>query len=468
MAVFLLVLFSLCGIAGSKKLTRRSSAPHYMIMAQGWLDGRLSLEGAPPGYCTKELRRAKKCRNHVHHDFALVHEIEFDDGSQARGFPCRTADCRRIRREENRDPWYVLGEGWTDFERGSVNRSERTWYVSFPPGPAVILAPFVAVFGLAVWDVLLTCFFAALTPAILVAFLDRRRGSEGERGTQHILIAVAWAFASPALTLGSNGSVWFTAQVLGALFLTLYLVFAWEVQRPLLAGLALGMAVACRPTMLFAVVFFAGEWWRGGRDLKRAAGFAATLGAIGLLLAWHNWARFADPFEFGHRFLDVRWQPRMQQYGLFSTHYLMRNLECLLWLMPQVSGESPFLRFSLHGSALWLTTPWLVAAPLAREAFAQRRELLVAAAAVAALPLLYQNSGQTQFTYRFAHDWLPMILLVFAFGGAAKRRALFGALVAVAAVVHLYGATMTARAPGQLFVTDPLGWPFEYELEEDV
>jgi hypothetical protein len=121
-------------------------------------------------------------------------------------------------------------------------------------------------------------------------------------------------------------------------------------------------------------------------------------------------------------------------------------------------------RVSMHGSNVILGAPWVLALAFARDRFPQRWGLLLSAAAVAVPSLLYQNSGQLQFSYRFAVDWLPMILVAIVFGGGAKRP-WFAMLVGLGAMWELYGAWMFGRRPGQLFVTEPLGWPFESELE---
>ena len=150
---------------------------------------------------------------------------------------------------------------------------------------------------------------------------------------------------------------------------------------------------------------------------------------------------------------------------MFSTEYLGRNLQCLLTLMPVVQAESPHIKVSLHGVALWLSTPWLLLAVAARERYDQRLGLWLSAAAVAVMPLLYQNSGQIQFSYRFAIEFLPMVLLALAFGGATRKGA-FRRAVAISAVIHIWAAWMFAHRPAELFVTEPLGWPFEYEVRD--
>jgi hypothetical protein len=230
----------------------------------------------------------------------------------------------------------------------------------------------------------------------------------------------------------------------------------WEMRRPVLAGVWLALLVATRPpAAMGALLFFGLEWWRMGRPVPAAVRAAAPIMAVGAVLAWHNHARFESVFEFGHAYLDIAWQPRMQEHGMLSTHYLARNLHCMFLLPPKWQGGS--LRLSVHGMSLLIACPWILAWPLARQRFPQRWALVLAAVAAALPGLLYQNTGQMQVTYRFALDWLPLGLVGIGLGGGARHR-LFQAAVVWAAALNLYGAWLFARAPGKLF---GLGlWPY--------
>ncbi len=461
--VFVVAFVGLVVIAG-EHLAKPSKDNHFVRLAVGWTEGRMALPDKPPGWCAPRDRARKRCRGHSFDDYAVLWELTLADGSKARGFPCRTDACNRAKRE-GEHTWWVVGQGWRNFERRDVRRGADTWYITFPPGPAVMMFPAVAIFGLQTWDVLITCLAAAFIPLVLVHLLDRERGTDDGKGRQHLWLAAAWTFASPACFLGANGRVWFTAQIFGALCLVLYLSCAWGARRPEWAGVWLGLAVACRPiNMLPAVIVFAVEWWREGRKPAVALRFAAPLVAIGLALAWHNWVRFESPFEFGHRFLEIRWQARMQEIGLFSFEYLPRNLRCLFWLAPQVGAETPHLRISIHGMALWMSSPWVLGIVAARQRFPQRWSLVLAIVGAAIPALLYQNSGQLQPVHRFAADWLLMLLLLIGFGGGARRR-WFAPLVLVGALINVHGAWQFGRKPGHLFVVDPMGWPFQDELK---
>ena len=463
--VFVVAFVGLAALGGAKTFAP-SRDNHFSHLAQAWTQGRLHHDGKPPGYCDARRRARKECKHHSYDDWAVVWTLELEDGTTVRGYPCRTPACKERKKRERIEGWWVVGDDLRFIPRGEIARRSETWYVTFPPGPALFFLPFVLIWGVGIWDPLLTVIAGALIPVVLVRMLDRERGVEEGKASEHLLLAVAWSFASPACFLAANGRVWFTAQVFGALMLMAYLDAVWRLRRPTLAGLFLALAVACRPTLALAVVVFGGQWLRGGRKWQTLAKFAGPILLVGGALMALNLARFDDPFEFGHRYLDIRWQVRMQEYGLFAADYLGRNLRCLLALLPVSDPEFPWFKVSLHGSALWLTTPWLLAFPLARQRFEGRLELLVGALLVALPPLLYQNSGQLQFTYRFAVDWLPMLIVALALGGVARRRRLFAVLVAWGLLLQSYGAYQFSRKPGRLFVTEPLGWPFEQELED--
>ncbi len=220
------------------------------------------------------------------------------------------------------------------------------WYVSFPPFPAVLMMPFVALFGLGFNDTVFTLAFAALNVALLYRLL-RTLAETGEEGkdakpaSDHAWLSLLFGFGSLTWSCGIRGEVWFTAETIGVT-LTLCYLLASCCRHPLLAGLFLACATITRTPLAFSIVFFLLEALlaparaQSGPDassestlpratlaalksalansaqrkraFQRLALFAIPLVAIGLPMAIANQVRFRQP----HR---VRSQPPLYEPG---------------------------------------------------------------------------------------------------------------------------------------------------------
>ncbi len=400
-AIFLLCAGIYCATSG-QRLLRPSPNNHYVHLAQAWLQGRLHIGGDPPGT----------------NDWAC-----FDTTAQSPCPPGRYAftgpDAERYR-----------------------------WYVSFPPLPAVLLLPVVAIFGLETLDALFWALFAGLSPALLFVVLRflRESGRSERRLRDDLLIVTLFAIGSVYYFVAVQGTVWFAAHVAATAFICAYLLFAFGARRPIAAGLALGLAFLCRPATVWLAGFFvlqaitASKGTRNSSDgsaappLRSLVLFAFPLAAIIAFTMWHNVARFGDPFEFGHRLLQIRWRSRIETWGLFSTHYLPRNLTVFLLSLPWLIESSPFVRITRHGLALWFTTPNLLWSLWPAKPDATVAALWVAVVPTALCTLLYQNTGWVQFGYRFSLDYLPLVFVLVAlsrrrFGWAFVSCAVFAILV---------------------------------------
>jgi hypothetical protein len=344
---------------------------------------------------------------------------------------------------------------------------EGRWYVSFPPFPALLIAPLVAVWGTAVWDRLFWALLAALAPALLYVVLRRLRetGRSQRSLREDLALTALFAFGTPYYYTAVQGTVWFAAHIVACALIALYLLWALDARRPVLAGCALGLAFMTRPTTLLLGLFFvlsalaasrrpeAGSPARlrdlfSGLDVRTALGklalFALPLAVTFAVAMWLNAARFDDPFEFGHNHLKIRWRSRIETWGLFNYHYLGRNLGVMLASLPWLTAKAPYVMISRHGLALWVTTPALLLVLWPRRTSLLMTALALAAAAVALANLCYQNSGWIQFGYRFSLDYAPLLFALLALGGRRFGK-VFYALLVLAVAINLFGAVTFDR-----------------------
>jgi hypothetical protein len=415
------------GATAGSRLRRQSPDPHFVLLADALLRGRLHIE-PPAGADTP-----------VGDDWAKLETVELTDGRQVRG-----------RRLHSRPTFRIAGGGEVPVTQ-VARHLETAHYVSFPPFPALLMVPQVLVHGDIANDVATTVLIAALVLPLGFAVLRRlhRAGLSQRSPGDDLWLVALLGFGSVFYFSAVQGRVWFTAHVVGVALTLGYMLCAIEARRPLLAGLLLGLAAITRTPLAFMFPLFIAEALRLHRRDRRAlgrvlAGFAAPVLAIAVATMAYNTVRFAEPFEFGHSYLAVIQQRQMESHGMFSYTYLARNLAVALTLLPRFTAAAPHLQISGHGLALWLTTPLLWFLPWPRRREAPHAALWLTAAAVAIPSLFYQNSGWQQFGYRFSLDYLPFLVALLAIGGRPLTTPARGLIVAGIAI-NLFGAVTFGR-----------------------
>ena len=418
-----LALYVVCAgvfavVAGPERLTRHTPFNHYALLADAWVHGRQDLPLGPPSYTQ-------------HNDFA---------------------------------------------EYGGKT------YISFPPFPALLMVPLVKVAGSPenFRDGQFMIWLAGLGPAVLFLVLEklRRTGRSPRSEAANALLSLLFAFGTVYFFTAVEGTVWFAAHVVAVSLLGLYLLFALDAERPLLAGVMMACIFFTRPHVLLVSALFALEairvsckaglptegaflarvkdtWERVDKPalFKRYALFAVPIVVALGLASWMNASRFHDaaPWAFGHEHLGVVWKERMLKWGLFSYHYLAKNLGVSLTILPWLPSKGGIAAFGApfkineHGLAVWFTMPiyfWVVRPKKAGWLYAV---VAIAAALPAAYLLFYQNSGWRQFGYRFSNDYAPLLFVLLAIGHRPMR-ALFGIAAAWGIAWNAFGAATFDKA----------------------
>jgi hypothetical protein len=306
----------------------------------------------------------------------------------------------------------------------------------------------------------------------------RHTGDSLRTERENLIFAALFGFGTVYFFSAVQGTVWFAAHVVGVALSALYLLFSIRAEHPLAAGLSLALGFATRSPLLFAAPLFVFEATRAAAPadapcpmqrpldyaraldrsrLARSLGlFAAPILLVVLATLWHDGARFGDPFEVGYRYLAVVWQTRMQKWGLFSYHYLGKNLGVVLTSLPWLPGErgAPFT-INHHGLALWVTTPLYLLLLWPKRWPKISVALLVTASCVALPSLFYQNTGWLQFGYRFSNDYAVFLFALLALGGLRLGRGVW-LLALWAVLVNAFGALSFGRSEyAKYYFTDP-------------
>jgi Glycosyltransferase family 87 len=336
--------------------------------------------------------------------------------------------------------------------------------IPFPPLPAILLLPFVAIAGLRTDDQTIFTALAAIDVALCWWMLGRLRVGTVAR----FATTVFFAFGTVFWYAAQNTTTWYQAHIVAVALLLVAIglaVGADEHQRagsarhgllsidppPFVAGLLLGLATTARLTVLLGFPFFV--FVGAGTDWRRRAWSAAVGAAIpvGLLLAYN----VVSTGQIFHPAYDHLYQLEARAYSGLGYHaewdaedprYVLQNLGIMLLAAPEIVPDrlrdslgtmdrplctAPGATRGLFDVGCPLAVPRdigmsvLLTSPAYLLAFAsiglERRRRIVAGAVVSIVlisivNLMHFSQGWVQFGYRFSNDVVPFALILVALG----------------------------------------------------
>jgi hypothetical protein len=361
--------------------------------------------------------------------------------------------------------------------------------IPFPPLPAIILMPFVAIFGLATSGQVVFVGLAAIDVGICWWMLGRLP----IRFAVRIAATAFFAFGTVFWYTAQLNTTWYQAHVVAIGLAMLAVGFALGVDREsaevaapsasprellavagrdglevdgrqFLIGLLFGLACTARLPVLFAAPFFVlvgsgGSWWRRGWS----AGLGAALPVFALLA--YNVATTNHIFHPAYDILyraEATYYPTLGydlDWAIEDPRYIPQNLAIMLFSAPLIlpaqwpdslrlttdafctlpaatrglfDVECPLAVPNDIGMSVILTSPaYLLALPALRRF---RTSRLVAGSAIAVLliaivNLMHFSQGWVQFGYRFSNDFVPWAVILVALGAEAVARRGAGAVL---------------------------------------
>jgi hypothetical protein len=322
------------------------------------------------------------------------------------------------------------------FLQGRLDIAEYGWdasvvgekfYVAFPPVPALLITPVVAILGTVATD---TTVIALLLFALTLAVVWRILGQLQIPATQRFWSLLAFGMGTPLwhAVRASNG-VWFFAHIVAVFFLILSIHEALGKGRGWLTGVFLAGAMLSRQFTLFAGMFLVVALWQNEAPGKRGrsrwlnlAGFLLPLALAGGGYLWLNYARFGNPLDTGYGAMRLGGflADRVTAHGPLSPAYFFFNLAYLLFQGFHINFAAPDLLSGLemdpYGTSLLAASPFVVAAFFAvrdRRVWAAWVSVLLMAFAT----LFYYNNGWMQVNgQRFTLDFWPLLLMPLALG----------------------------------------------------
>jgi hypothetical protein len=324
------------------------------------------------------------------------------------------------------------------------------WYVPFPPLPALLMLPWMAIFG-NINTVVFSALIGAANVSLVFLLLESLAGQGWTSFTtgDNAWIAALFGFGTVHWYLSTQGTVWALAQICTVTFAALAV---WQAARgsPVPAGGALALAMLARPNivLMFPLIAAAGlQHMQASHTPRRAdilkwlllSGIPIVLAAAALL--FYNWLRFGNYLDFGYRSANVALQlvEELNEFGQFSLHYIKQNLRIMLFGLPEWDGARHRLAPNGLGMSLFLTTPaflylfkaWRVS-PLTIGAWISTALLLIPV-------LTYYNPGWHQFGYRFSLDFTVPLLVWLAAGLRERPSVVLKGLIVLSVLINAWG-----------------------------
>ena len=330
------------------------------------------------------------------------------------------------------------------------------WYVPMPPFPAIVMMPLAVLIGgenINTSD--LSIFFSAINAVLVFLILDelvKRKWITLSRIGMLLLVAL-FVFGTPHLWVGIRGRAWFVSQIVTVTFLAVAIFAALRSWSPWLVGISLGAAIATRPNGIMAWPFICAIAMQilkeeyGSVSRKQFMEWSIkTIIPMGVAVAGlliYNYARFENYLDFGYTSIngDPVIVANAQRYGLFSPHYIIRNLKAMLFYVPaiQLGTRWPILP-SATGMSIFLVTPPLI---YLFHHYERRWWILGAWASVFfnfILLVLYHNTGAHQFGYRYILDVIIPLIALLAVAMDQKIPWHFILLLLFSIAFNIYGA----------------------------
>lgn len=316
------------------------------------------------------------------------------------------------------------------------------------PLPALLLTPWVLLFGAHASDVAFGVLLSAATVGLFHLALCRIAArAPGVPRAACAGFSLVFAFGSFLWPYAANGMFWYLNQLVAVACVVVSL-WAWfdpaaRARTGALAGLALGAGFLARyhvPLLgaVFAVDALLDRRRPPGARARRLAWAGAGL-AVGLAaFAWHNQARFGHPLTTGYA--------RFQGEHLWHINRLGPRLANVFLSFPVWFERAPHLRIPLNGLSLLLTLPPLVLLARQRLDSGPAKALAFGALPTFLFLMGYATNGAVQWGYRYLLELLPATVALLCLGWPqVRRRRAALALILLGVAVNAVGAAVFWR-----------------------
>jgi hypothetical protein len=326
-------------------------------------------------------------------------------------------------------------------------RFNGRYYVVPPPMPALIIMPIVAVFGLDTNQTLLSVLIASLNASLIylvATAITKNRRIQLWGTAMFVFGTIHWWVAV-------NGSVWMFSHTTSVTFLLLAIYFSLKGKNPLITGIWLGSAYWCRLPTILSLPFFLAMYYNPRRtesnnssiitslNLKAVIYFCLGVGIFLGLNSLYNYLRFGTATDVSYYLIPGVLEEPWYQKGIFDITYIPRHISAILFSLPVIKSEFPYIYPSMTGLAIWITTPAFIYAFVADIRTRIAIGCWVSIFIISIANFTHGTWGFAQFGYRFAMDFYPFLFLLTIMGIGNDIKWHHKLLISLGIIVNLWG-----------------------------
>lgn len=288
-------------------------------------------------------------------------------------------------------------------------------YTAFSPFPILFLTPLVFFFGKNIPQILISILVGALNSVVLYLILKKNNLK------QQTIVLTILAFSLGTLNWYSAviGTSWFFSHTLALFFLLLSILCLFN-KKYFWCGLFFGLAFSSRYPILMSlpVIFWLALLNKGTRVKELFLLFGGIVPGVLIILAY-NYFRFDNVLETGYQYANTVYLGG-KNMPEFSPQYIPRNINIFLFKKFDFINRFPFLKPDPQGLSIFLTSPFLIYALVARKN-KFTLALWLAVFLISLVTFTYFLTGWYQFGYRFMLDFLPFLIILAALGIERSR-----------------------------------------------
>ena len=304
-------------------------------------------------------------------------------------------------------------------------------YQLHPILPAILLMPFVAIWGMSTNQNYFSIIVGALDIALAWRLLGRFRISLNARKWLTLFFGVGTIIWYETI----NGGSWGVSMVVAILVTLLALDETFDQARPAVVGSFAAAAGLARYDLVFVWPIYLALllFWRR-RTIRELFWFLPGCAVTAVIYVTFNFVRYHSPFDRG----VIYYMPKDQQ-TLFAFRFFPGNFFTLFFMAPGLGGGFPYIHPQFGGQSILTTSPAFL---LALKASCRRIEnaLIALGALIAVTPsLFYVGNGSAQFGTRHYLQAFPFLLILMALGVHRRLDQMSRVLITVSVFMIIWG-----------------------------